>query len=355
MFLVVIISSFMITVPQNISNTVSSRNFYTTMGIGLSDFSVYVTNAQTDDVQGLTAEITEKLSGDESVAKYATLTTRLFEMPKEDGAAERIQVTLGDHDMFPISYSKGAGPKTEREIAISNLYADDFGKTVGDTLVLTVDGNAVSLTVCGIYSDITNTGKTAKAQFAANEGDILNCSVWVAMRDAAQTGTAVARYKSEFSAARVIGIDDIAAQMFGDVAATIQTVSYVSIAVAALLVALLTLLFFQMLVVKDKHPVAILKSTGFTTRDIKTQYMIRSAVIFVLGVIIGTVLANTLGGFVGLALISSLGASSFHLEVNALFAYLLAPLLLAFCVFIATFLGTSGVRRVKIFEHIKEV
>jgi putative ABC transport system permease protein len=70
--------------------------------------------------------------------------------------------------------------------------------------------------------------------------------------------------------------------------------------------------------------------------------------------LIGTVLANTLGEYVGVALMSSFGVSTFHFEINPLFAYVFSPLLLAACVYVATLLGTADIRRVKIFEHIKE-
>ncbi|HBU11166.1 MAG TPA: ABC transporter permease [Clostridiales bacterium] len=354
MFLVVVISSFIMVVPQNISSTISSLNFFTNMGIGMSDFSLYASNAQTQDVRGLSAEIANRISQDESVAQYAWMTTRLFEMPPADGAVERMQVTLGDHEVFPITYTHGAEPKTTDEIAISTLYADDFGKSVGDEIVLMVDGAEKRLTVCGIYTDITNAGKTAKAVFEATEGDILNSSVWVALHAPAETAAKVAQYSAEFPAARVTGVHEMAAQVFGDVASTIGQAGGASIAIAALLTALVTLLFLKMLVTKDRYPIAILKSMGFTARSIGRQYMLRAAIVFVLGVLVGTVLANTLGEYVGVALMSSFGASTFHFEINPLFAYVFSPLLLALCVYVATLLGSADIRRVKISEHIKE-
>jgi len=70
--------------------------------------------------------------------------------------------------------------------------------------------------------------------------------------------------------------------------------------------------------------------------------------------VIGTVLANTLGELVGVALISSFGASTFHFAINPLFAYLFSPLVIAACVYIATLLGVSDIRSLKVSEYIKE-
>jgi putative ABC transport system permease protein len=275
-------------------------------------------------------------------------------MPPVNGAAERMQVTLGDHDVFPITYTNGAGPKTENEIAISNLYADDFGKSVGDEIALMVDGEEKRLTVCGIYSDVTSGGKTAKAMFHANEGHIVNSGIWVALHNPAETEVKVEQYKEAFPAARVLAVKDMAAQLFGNIASAIGQASTVSIAVSALLTVLVTLLFLKMLVTKERYPIAILKSMGFTTSDIGWQYILRSAIVYVSGVIAGTALANTLGEYVGVALIGSFGVSAFHFEINPFFAFLFSPLLLSLCVYAATLLGTADIRRVKVFEHIKE-
>lgn len=354
MFLVIVISSFILIVPQNIGNTISSSNFMTNMGVGRSDLALYVSNAKTADVKGLAAEIERRILQDGDVDKFTLMTTRLFEMPLQNGAIERVQVTLGDHDVFPISYLQGASPKAENEIAISRLYAEGFEKTVGDEMILIVDGEEKRLTVCGIYSDLTNAGKTAKAVFNAGQGDVLSASVWATLKDPGATAAKIKQYKQEFPTARIHSSDEQVTQILGGIISAIRQASYAAVGIAALLTVLVTLLFLKMLVTKDRYPIAILKSMGFTVQSIRRQYLLRVAVILVLGAALGTVLANTAGEYVGLALISSFGASSFQFEVNPVFAYLFAPLLLAVCVYAATLWGTRDIRKVNIFEHIKE-
>jgi putative ABC transport system permease protein len=356
MFFVLTISCFIMLVPQNISNTISSPNFYTQMGMGLCDFSAYVSKAQTEDVAETGKKIAAKMSRDESIAKYTLLTTRMFEMPPINGAVERLQVALGNHDVFPIDYSQGRGPQTETEIALSRMYASDFDKTVGDEIVLIVDRLEKSLMVCGIYSDITNNGKTAKAIFPVSNGEVLNASVLATLVDSSKTETKAAteRYKIDFPYARVNSIEELSEQLMGSINNSIQKVSYVSAVVAVLLTILVTLLFLKMLVTKDRYAVSVLKSLGFTSTAIRLQYIIRAAAVFILAIVIGTILANTLGELLGLALITSFGASAFQFEINPFFAYFISPLLLALCVYIAALLAAADIRRIKISEHIKE-
>lgn len=352
MLLVLIVSSFIMIVPQNIYSTISSRNFIAYMGVGICDMRIDV--QQTDDISGKTAEISNVMAMDSSISKYTVLTSLMFHMPMDDGTTQRLKVELGDHSVFPIEYSKGRAPETESEIAISALNADDMGKTVGQTIVLVIDGEEKKLTICGIYSDVTNGGKTAKALFETDRSDILWSTIPVEFHDNTVLGAKLSEYGEPFSYAKISNIDDYMDQTLGSTIDAIQKASYASIAATILLTILVTLLFMKMLVTKDRYSIAVLKSLGFTSLDIRRQYVTRSIIVLVLGVIIGTVLANTLGEVVGVALISSFGASTFHFEVNPWFAYLFSPLVIAACVYIAALFGISDIRSLKISEHIKE-
>jgi putative ABC transport system permease protein len=354
MFLVLSVSCFIMLVPNNISNTISSPNFSAQMGIGLCDFSAYISKAQTESVLGTAEKIAVQMSGDENIAKSVLLITRLFEMPPVNGEVERLQVSIGDHDIFPVDYSQGRGPQTNTEIALSNMYARDFDKSIDDEIVLIVDGLEKRLTVCGIYSDITNNGKTAKALFSVSTGEVLNCSVLASLTDSSEIETITKKYKTDFPYVRINSFDEISEQTMGGISSAIKKVSYASIVVAALLTILVTLLFLKMLVTKDRYSISVLKSLGFTSASIRLQYIMRAAVVFICAIVAGTILANTLGEFVGLALITSFGSSSFQFEINPFFAYLISPALLLCCVYAAAVLGASDIKRIVIFEHIKE-
>jgi putative ABC transport system permease protein len=130
--------------------------------------------------------------------------------------------------------------------------------------------------------------------------------------------------------------------------------SAAAVGVSAFLTMLITVLFMRMLVAKDRYPIAILKSMGDTYRDIRRQYLTRSVIVLMLGVVAGAVLANTLGEGVGVAIVSSFGATAFHFVINPWFAYLISPLLIAGCAVAATLLGVSGAKAIKIPEYIKE-
>ena len=356
MFMIIVMSTFVVVVPQNIYNTISSRDFVTNMGIGSSDILISFAQIQTtDDVAKSVTEITSILENDNTIQKYAVLTNKMFDMKMDDGIIQKLRVTIGNHEAFPISYSKGEAPKTETEIAISNLYANDLEKAVGDEIILlTNDGNK-HLTISGIYSDITNGGRTSKALFETDREHILAVAIPITFYDRYLIQENILEYREKLPYTKVSSIDEHISQLFGGTMNAIQKASYVSILVAIMLSSLITLLFMKMLIIKDRYSIAILKSLGFNNSDIRKQYITRSIFIMILGVAAGIILANSVGEFVGVALISSFGASSFNFVINPIFVYVLSPLLIATSVTIITLFGVSSINLIKISEHIKEV
>lgn len=354
MFAVLVISSFILVVPRNIYDTISARSFMTYMGIGENDISVHLSQTQTEDVLQAAGDLSAALVADEHVERYTVLFGMVFSMPNEDGRMERLRVDLGDHNAFPVMYSQGGAPASDTDIALSSLNAEDLGKALGDELILIVDGRERAMTVCGIYSDITNAGKTAKASFETKDADLMRVVIPIELCDKADAMEAASKYQSIFPYATVAVADEYIGQTFGSTLDAIQKASYASAAAAVLLTVLITLLFMKMLVAKDRYPIAILKAIGFTSADIRRQYLTRSMIVTALGITAGVILANTLGEAAGGLLISSFGASSFHFSVNPWFAYLLSPLLIGACAFFATLPGISDISRLLISEHIKE-
>lgn len=352
MLFVLVISSFLMIVPQNIYNTISQRNFMTYMGIGECDMRMDI--QQTENIPEKTEQIASLMANDANIKEYTVLTSHMFDMHLADGAVAKLKVELGNHSMFPIAYSSGRAPQSESEIAVSKFVADDRNLNLNDTIVLTVDGKEKTLTVCGLYSDITNGGKTAKATFDTRDDRILWSIIPVKLQSGVMVDAKVSEYRNLFSYAKVADIDEYIAQAFGGIMDAVQRVSYAAIAAAAVLTMLVTLLFLKMLLTKDRYSIAVLKSLGFKTADIRAQYMTRAFVVLLVGICIGTLLANTVGELVGAGLIASFGASTFRFVVNPLFAYLFSPIFMAVCVGVATRLSVSGISLLAIPEYMKE-
>ncbi len=352
MLTVLVISSFIMIVPLNLYNTISSNNFIKYMGIGNYDMRIDI--QQTDNISQKTEQILYAINKDRTITKHTVLSTKTFKVKMEDGAERNIKIELGNHSIFPIKYSTGRAPALQHEIALSVLNADELGKKVGDIMTLVIAGKERKFTVSGIYSDITNGGKTAKATFNDHSTNMMWSVISVEFSDKAMLENKMIEYTNHFTYAKVSDINNYVLQTFGSTIDAVGKASRAAIAVALFITVLITLLFMKMLVVKDRYDIAVMKAVGFTNSDITTQYIARSLFILLIGMVVGTLLANTVGSLLAGAMISSFGASSFTFSVNPLAAYLFCPLLMTCSVLIATIISTLSAGKIKISENIKE-
>ncbi len=352
MLTVLVLAAFIIIMPQNLHNTISSDSFVTYMGVGESDLRVDI--QQTDQIAEKAAEVAAAMEDDPSISRFVVLTTQTFAVEMADGTEAGIKVEVGDHSVFPLTYIQGRAPAAENEIALSVLNASEMGKKVGDVVTLIIDGRETTLTVCGTYSDVTHGGKSAKAVFSDPSADIMWSVITASLVDPALTADKVAEYAERFAFAKVSDIDEFIRQTYGTTINAIGKAAFGAVGVALALTVLITLLFMRMLVAKDRYAIAVMKAFGFTNTDIRAQYGARAAFVLVVGVVLGTLLANTLGEALMGAVIASFGAGAFKFIVNPVFAYLLSPLLMAGVVLAATFFGTLDAGQIKISDNIKE-
>lgn len=354
MLFIVVLASFIMIVPRNLYHTISDKNFVTYMGVGNCDLRLDIW--LTGGINDKTAEIQTAVGADPEISKYALFTTRVFSAVMEDGTMETVKVELGDHSVFPLQYAEGKLPEKEDEIALSALNAQELGKKAGDTIILTGDGGETEmrLTVCGIYSDITNGGKTAKAVFKAESAETAWAVICADLKPAVGLTGKIAEYASGFPDAKVSAVGEYMNQTFGQTLSAVKKAWRAAVIVSVAVTLLVTLLFMKLLTAKDRYSIAIMRAVGYTGSDIGRQYAWRAVFVLAAGIITGTVLAGTLGEKLAGMAIASFGAVSFRFAADHLFTFLISPLLMLATALAATILGTFRVGDVRVYEAIKE-
>ena len=339
-------ATFLMVVPQNLLNTLQSPYFVSYMGAGRSDIRLDITARQGDDIARLYQEIDRFLSDSNDVAAHAVLVTAGYRALNADGIFENIRVEIGDFSAFPINYSSGRAPILSNEIALSHMNASEFEVGVGDTLILLINGEEQALTVSGIYNDITNGGRTAKGLLPYSPDNIL----WVVLNINVAYGVSISEKIAEISAtfpsARVTDMADWVSQTMGGLIGQLSIAAWVGFGLGLTISSLITAMFFKMLIAKDTHQVAIMRGLGISYSSMRLQYLTRAAIILVIGVIIGSIAAVSLGqGPAGL-LIS--GISSMRFIINPFISYVISPLVLALVVGITVFVGCASMRKVNV-------
>lgn len=350
--IIFVICSFIIIVPLNLLTTVQSPHFATYMGVGQSDLRIDV--QQFDQVEQRLTQLREQLAADPDVEKFAVLVTSRFRVRGGDGRFETINVETGDFSAFPLEYLAGSAPDSEDEIALSFLSAQELGKQIGDSLQVLAAGQEHQLSVVGLYQDVTNGGRTAKALLSPDRNSALWSVVNLSLRPGVDLSAKAAEYSAAFYPAKVTHLKEYVSQTFGATIRQLQLASALSIAIAQAIAALITALFLRMLIAKDGREVAIMKSIGFSLSDIRVQYITRALTVLCVGIAAGTLAANTLGQAMVSRLGSLMGASRISFVIDPVLAYILCPLALALVVTSTTLASTAQMQKMSVSQMISE-
>jgi putative ABC transport system permease protein len=330
LFVIFVVSMFIITLPLNVYNTMRSPDFSTYMGIGKSDMRIDL--RKTDTITEDLKKIQGDLKNDLDIQKSSTYTTCYYQVQNTEGSWDYIQIETGNFSVFPLNYLEGRAPVGEGEISLSyaNASADGLKKKVGDEVIVKVTGSDKTLVVSGIYQDITNGGKTAKADTSLdlNEDSILWYIVYIDVKPGVNVGNKMEYYQHKYTSAQANDIKEYTRQTLGNLIDQMGAVVMGGIAITLVIVILITALFLKMLLSKDMSQIAIMRSVGLTSRHIKQQYMVGTLAVLILGIILGALASNYLGELLVSLAMSSMGMARIQFDDIAWQTWLLCPLAL---------------------------
>ena len=309
---VYVLGLILLLVPQQLLHTFNSPDFISYMGAARSDLRLDLRpSGPLSDKQ--IEELDVSIQQDGETERYALFVTSAWQVVDKAGEKETIYVEQGDFRVFPLQYASGEAPEQADQLALSDLLANSLGKQVGDQVVTVAGGVERELTVSGIYQDITNGGKTAKALIAASPEDRLWVTAAIDLAEGTNLQQKRQSYAEAFPEARVTDMQDYLTQTLGG---TIRQVERVSLAVALLSVivgATITGLFYRLLLAKDTSQIAIMRSMGFAAGAVRGQYMARVIVLLAVGLILGTCLAGVTGNLLVGILGGGFGVSGIRL------------------------------------------
>lgn len=340
---------FIMIVPTNFLNTIKSPEFITYMGAGKSDIRIDL--PQTKQTKHLFNSILEKINVDNDVKKYASFTTSSYKIKNKDGKIENIKIENGNFRTFPLTYVKGSAPMKENEIALSVINANELEKSIGDNLSIFLKDKELILTVSGIYQDITYGGKTAKAMLPSSEDNILWHIVNLNLKPGVNVADKLKQYSINYYPAKITDMNNYTSQTLGSVISQLRLVIKLAVVISIAISSLITAMFFKMLIAKDTPQTAIMFSLGFSTKDIRIQYITRALLILIIGTVLGVIMANTLGQKISGLLLS--GISNLQFVMNPLIVYVLYPSVLILTVLTTIIVISRAINKIKIMSIIE--
>jgi putative ABC transport system permease protein len=345
LFFVFVVSTFIMIVPVNSATTATAPDFIHYMGIGPVDLRVDLSHA--DDTSAARFwQAVDQLEADPEVSAIAPMVTTRHDTLDRDGNPTSLYIENGDHTRLPLRYADGRAPTSGSEIALSLLALNEAGRDLGDTLPVAVDGQVRDLTIVGSYQDITRGGKTAKASLPTEGDEVMWYVIGIDLADDVHATEVSEAYADQLAPGKIADIDRWREQTLGPIAGQIAVAAVVTAVVAVALAVLMTALFTRMLIARDQGQIAIQRAIGADDAGLRRQYLTRMLLVLVLGVIVGTVAANTVGEILFNLMFEAMsggfealgqGTSRIDFAVSPWLTYLLLP-----AVFLAAVAGATA-------------
>lgn len=350
--LIVSLISLLILLPASLYSTVMDKNFIQYLGAGQAD--VLVDISQTEDIDTKAAQLLKELQADKDIAEINQYQSQNFSYQDQQGQTQQLRVTLGNHAGFPVKYSQGSYPKNEYEIALSKLQAEELKLKVGDSLTLTVDGQARKLKIVGIYSDLTYGGKTSKAVFVTKQAQTLNSLTTIRLKNPSNKAQKINEWKKRYSNYKLTDVEDFFHQTFDDTLVMLRLIQTSVFWTGLIIVFILMTLFVYMIFTKDQADLALYRMLGFGSERLRSHYLLAVCFILMLALAIADLLLLSLGQEVCSLLLSSFGISKLQLIINPSLTFLWTPLALLLSGLTAAHISLRSLNKLEIDHYLKE-
>lgn len=215
-------------------------------------------------------------------------------------------------------------------------------------MILLVNGEQRDLTVSGIYNDITNGGRTAKGLLPYTHDDILWVVVNIEVANGVCLTAKIAELNRAFPNISVISIEDYISQTMEGLIEQLSLAAMVGFGLGFIISGLITAMFFKMLIAKDISQIAIMSGIGISYRGIRLQYITRAVIVLIIGLVVGSIAAITLGQ--GLAGLLIPGISSMRFIINPIISYGASTTALGLVVMITVFVGCISIKKIDVMK-----
>ncbi|MDO5065036.1 MAG: FtsX-like permease family protein [Actinomyces bowdenii] len=316
---VLTLCTFTMVLPVNVATTLDDPRIATYLGSGQADLRIDVRAG----VQDLGA-VEERVAADPRISRHTTVLRRQYTMETSGGQWEPVLIDIGDHTAFPMTYLSGRAPTGPQEISLSYNQAQAAGAQVGSTVTITTTEGERSLSVTGIYQDITNNGLTAKATFD-DSAPALWQLIYADLGQGQQEQAVAEDLGSGLEGVQVTAMSQYASQFFGATGSQVRLIATMACIIALGLSFLITVLFAVLVLARERTAVGVLRALGCTRRAIAAQYLARFGVITAVGLAAGMVLAFTLGEAAIGAVLGSRGAPTVDLLADPWLVGLVLP------------------------------
>lgn len=253
----------------------------------------------------------------------------------------------------------GRMPLYDNEIAITEIMSEELGKKIGDTIILGSGDNAKDFIVTGYYQSLSELGRTftvtAEGKYRAT-GEFSNC--YIELSDLSLLDKVSNTLDERHS--QLIGTKVIEKERYNSADGMIEMID--SICLILVIVVFSISIVFSAVVInmicakaftKERTDIGILKSLGFTTSGLRTQFAFRFAIIAAIGSVIGGIASFFFTSPLLEALMKIVGLTRIETNIT-LFTFIVPAAAICISFYLFSYFTARKIKTIEVRELISE-
>ena len=296
-FALLMIVTFLVTVPYRMVQTMEDKAFAAYMGTASYDVAIEIEQGENLEERMMKAEQLIQTEQKDGYADcYAKLRRVRLQAEDQEGKLQGIHIDTGEEAGKGIRYLTGHAPATATEIALSCLMAEQLEKNQGESVVIICQDKEQEFLICGIYQDVTSGGKTAKAVYAFPEAEAEKYAFEVNLGEKPDSRERVAVWREELGKSNTVEyMEDFIGQTLGGVTTQVRQAAYTAFVIGICLIGMIVMLYMNLRIAREAGMLAGKKAVGIPLSDIYRQELYPVLLAGGLGTVSGIVLAGVAG------------------------------------------------------------
>lgn len=289
-----------------------------------------------------------------TISSYANI-EQTYELAMQNVLVNGVDYTaniINDSSMFHII--RGQTTQANNEIVVTEYAATDLGVDIGDNVDIMHNGKKADYMVVGIYQCANEMGANIGMNVEGYQqiGDI-NAYIWCKhyiLSNHSMNNEIMAQLQNKYPLELAVhtnswsGLDGIVLAM--------QALTIGMYIVVMFFILVVMILTGSKMLYSQQKDMAIFKSIGLTTHQLRLLFALRFGIVIFIGSIIGTIVSLLLTNPIISCLISMFGIGQFNVQLN--FMNTIVPLIMITTVFtIFAYLVSYKIKRVSLTELIK--
>lgn len=223
---------------------------------------------------------------------------------------------------------EGYYPKYSNEIAINGHVAEQFGKTIGQTISVKMGGSSEEYLITGLIQSIDAMGMDICLTYDGAkrmQSDYKPNTVYIYLQEGKDVESFSDKVNEKFGnhIVNTINFDALEKSSLGTYVSIVSIVTYTILVVIALVVVMTLYLVIKALIIRRRRDLGIQKALGYTTLALMTQTSMSFMPLVFLGAVIGSIVGSIYINPMLSVLFKGMGAMKVSFIVPQLWIYLM--------------------------------